>query len=139
MKKRGLRKKNILNTVLSVNLTPLIDIALTLLIIFMLSSPIMHREFIIDLPLAQMSSKIDNKTQVSVRIDKKGNLSINGKTFAKNSDIEQLLLGHIKEKEAVGVSIEADLDVPYGKVVHIVDQIKMLQGIEYVSLATQSG
>ena len=139
MKRRERRKKNILNTVLSVNLTPLIDIALTLLIIFMLSSPIMHHEFIIDLPHAQMSSETDNKTQVSVRIDKKGNLSINGETFAKNSDLEQLLLGHIKEKESVGVSIEADLDVPYGKVVHIVDQIKMIQGIEYVSLATQSG
>ena len=138
--KRGRHRKTVTDAFPVLNLTPLIDTALTLLVIFMLTAPVVrHHELTIDLPRSQ-SQEIsdDNNKQVSIWIDKQGNLSINGKDFSENLDIERLLLSHLKSRETVGVTIQADLDVSYGDVVRIVDRIKMMQGIEYVSLATQS-
>lgn len=120
-----------------VSLTPLIDTALTLLVIFMITTPMMNNVIKVELP----SSKVDEmdshvQQETIVYIDAKGELHLNGQNLNLQSIIKELQkLGQQKKIEMVFV--KADQSVEYGKVIDLVDTIKMAGGIKYVALATK--
>lgn len=119
-------------------LTPLIDTALTLLVIFMVATPMMHRSIKVDLPKGQMDElKLAKQQQdIVVHIDKRAELYLNGNHIDKNSliaGIKKLMKAHAQE----AVIVKADEAVPYGTVISLVDMIKHVGGISYVALATQ--
>jgi biopolymer transport protein ExbD len=120
-----------------VSLTPLIDTALTLLVIFMITTPMMNNVIKVELP----SSKVDEmdshvQQETIVYIDAKGELHLNGQKLNLQSIIKELQkLGQQKKIEMVFV--KADQSVEYGKVIDLVDTIKMAGGIKYVALATK--
>ena len=119
-------------------LTPLIDTALTLLVIFMVATPMMHRSIKVDLPKGQMDELKLAKQQkdIVVHIDKRAELYLNGNRIDKNNliaAIKKLMKAHAQET----VIVKADEAVPYGTVISLVDMIKHVGGISYVALATQ--
>ena len=124
-------------TMPEVSLTPLIDTALTLLVIFMITTPMMNNVIKVELP----SSKVDEmdshvQQETIVYIDARGKLYLNGKELNLQSIIKELQkLGQQKKVEMVFV--KADQSVEYGKVIDLVDTIKMAGGIKYVALATK--
>lgn len=135
MGKRFRRKMRLANAELS--LTPLIDTALTLLIIFMIAAPMMRNAIKITLPDGSAKEAGDVKQELIVYIDEKERIFFN--------DIEMSLEKMIPEiKNKVGnnkqqtIFVRADRAVQYGKVIKVVDQIKVVGGVDYVALATQS-
>lgn len=124
-------------TIAEVSLTPLIDTALTLLIIFMVTAPIMNNSIRVTLPKGQSREDAGAKQELIVTIDKQGRLFFNGQPAA-NSDI---LIAMIKKQVARDddrtVFVQADETVFYGKVLELVDNIKVVGGISYVALATK--
>jgi biopolymer transport protein ExbD len=120
-----------------VSLTPLIDTALTLLVIFMITTPMMNNVIKVELP----SSKVDEmdshvQQETIVYIDAQGKLYLNGQELHLQTMIKELQkLGQSKKVEMVFV--KADQSVEYGKVIDLVDTIKMAGGIKYVALATK--
>lgn len=124
-------------TLPEVSLTPLIDTALTLLIIFMITTPMMNNVIKVELPSSQVN-EVDSQVQQEtiVYIDKQQKLYLN--------DIEMNLQSIVKALQKMGqqkkiemVFVKADQAVEYGKVIDLVDTIKMAGGIKYVALATK--
>jgi len=119
------------------SMTPLIDTALTLLIIFMVATPVLQNAIKVTLPRGNAQEDASNQsTELIVFIDKEGDFYVNKDKIAKAD-----LIAHIKK--SVGndhdktVYVKADRAIAYGTVIELVDDIKYVGGIKYVALATQ--
>ena len=126
-----------------ITLTPLIDTALTLLIIFMVTTPMVHNAIKVNLPRGHVKEDIGGSQDLCVYVEKadltrnKGEqLYINGTPIAAKNLIPELrrMVGREHGKM---VYIKADRDVKHGTVTEIVDQMKCIEGIAHVALATQ--
>ncbi|MBP6892455.1 biopolymer transporter ExbD [Candidatus Babeliales bacterium] len=140
MRRSRLRRlKNRSHTLQEVNVLPLVDVALTLLIIFMVATPMMHNVIKVELP----SSRIDDnmpqshtQQDLTVFIDKAGKMYLNGEEFSLQPLLKKLSELVKKDSNDI-VFVKADQGVPYGKVIDLVDTIKVAGGIKYVALATK--
>ncbi len=120
-----------------VSLTPLIDTALTLLVIFMITAPMMNNVIKVELPSShvdEMDTKVQQET--IVYIDKQQKLYLNGLELSLQNIVKELQKMS-KAKKVEIVFVKADQAVEYGKVIDLVDTIKMAGGIKYVALATK--
>lgn len=120
-----------------ISMTPLIDTAFTLLIIFMITTPMMNNVIKVELP----SSRIDEtethvQQELIVHIDKDKKIYLNGKEFVLDELIVHLKKIIKKEKDEI-VFVKADQAVSYGLVIDLVDTLKVTGGIKYVALATK--
>lgn len=120
-----------------ISLTPLIDTALTLLIIFMISAPMMHNAIRVTLPKGQAKEDVGVQEELVVYIDKDATLFFNKQQVDATTLISQIknTIGTEQEKT---IYVKADQSVSYGTVLELVDKIKVLGGVKYVALATQN-
>lgn len=119
------------------SMTPLIDTALTLLIIFMVASPMLQNAIKVTLPKGNaQEANATNNDDVIVFIDKDMNFYINKEKVSK-SDLIAALKKVIGDNQEKTVYVKADTAVSYGTVLELVDDIKFIGGIRYVALATQ--
>lgn len=117
-------------------MTPLIDTALTLLVIFMIATPVLHNAIKITLPRGNTQEDKQQTNELIIFIDKNGDFYINDIKFAKIDLIAHIkkIIGNDQEK---AVYVHADTAASYGTVIELVDDIKFIGGIHYVALATQ--
>jgi len=135
---RKLRYRNTRLGKAELSLTPLIDTALTLLIIFMITAPMMHRNAIkVTLPDGKAKEIEDTKQELIVYINAKEKLFFNDKTMTLDALISEIQKKVGANKEQT-VFVRADKSVKYGKVIGVVDKIKVVGGVSYVALATQN-
>lgn len=134
---RRLQKRG--HAIQEINVMPLVDVALTLLIIFMVATPMMNNVIKVELP----SSRIDDgapqshtQQELTVYIDKQKKIYLNGQEFSLDGLLKTLQKTVKKGSDEV-VFVKADQAVPYGKVIDLVDTIKVTGGIKYVALATK--
>lgn len=132
--RRSRRQKTALH---DLSMTPLIDTALTLLIIFMVATPVLQNAIKVTLPRGNAKEDASTQqTELIVFIDKQGDFYVNKDKIAKAD-----LIPHIKK--SIGndlektVYVKADTAIAYGTVIELVDDIKCVGGIKYVALATQ--
>jgi biopolymer transport protein TolR len=118
------------------SLTPLIDTALTLLIIFMVAAPMMQNAIRVSLPKGQAKEDLGAQKELVVYVDKEGTIFLDGTKYEPKQLIE-VLQKRVRHDQDKTVFIKADTVVPYGRVIELVDQIKVVGGIKYVALATQ--
>ena len=119
------------------SMTPLIDTALTLLIIFMVATPVLQNAIKVTLPRGNAQEDTSNQqTELIVFIDKDGDFYINKDKILKADLIPRIKksIGNDQEKT---VYVKADRAISYGTVIELVDDIKYVGGIKYVALATQ--
>jgi len=118
-----------------INVTPLVDITLVLLIIFMTTATLMVSPSIkIHLPKAKSSEK-SPVTPFSITIDKNDNLYLNGKPVIEAEIIEKIM-NVKKNKRVPEVIIAADKDVKHGFFIHIIDIVKQ-QGVDKFAINIQ--
>jgi len=137
----SIRKKRFLRSqkkhLADLSMTPLIDVALTLLIMFMVATPLLHNAIKVTLPRGQAQEASTKHTkELIVYIDKNNDFYIDGVKYDKTDIIVQLkkIVGDNLEQT---VYVKADTLVSYGIVLELVDDIKCIGGIKYVALATQ--
>ena len=121
---------------LDISLTPLIDTALTLLVIFMIATPMIQNAIRVSLPKGQAKEDAGAKQELVVYVDKNRKIFFNGTEIAAANLINELK-SRVQESPTKMVYIKADQIVPYGTVLELVDQIKVVGGISHVVLATQ--
>jgi biopolymer transport protein ExbD len=132
--RRSARQKKALH---DLSMTPLIDTALTLLIIFMVATPVLQNAIKVTLPRGNAQEDANNQpTELVVFIDKQGDFYVNKEKIAKKDLIPHIkkTVGNDHEKT---VYVKADTAISYGTVIELVDDIKCVGGIKYVALATQ--
>lgn len=129
------RTRRTASSINDIPLTPLIDTALTLLIIFMVTTPMLQNAIKVNLPQGQAKEAEGTQQELVVYIDKGNKLYFNEVPVTKDSLVSSIKakLGPTGDRT---VFVKADRDVQYGHVIQIVDQIKVVGGVKYVALAT---
>ena len=129
------RKRASANVIPEITLTPLIDTALTLLVIFMVTSPLINNAIKVDLPKGSAQEAQGVQEDLVVHIDKQNHIFLNGTAVKHDQLIAQLKkkIGNQKHKT---VFVKGDKKIDYGHVLELVDEIKTVGGIERVALAT---
>jgi biopolymer transport protein ExbD len=109
-----------------INVTPLVDITLVLLIIFMVTAKlIVSKSVPLDLPKAASGSDI--QTVFSIVLAADGTTQIDSKTVPSDDTIlAQARTAHEKNPELRAI-IKADSAVPHGRVIHVLDLLKQAQ------------
>jgi biopolymer transport protein TolR len=117
-----------------VSITPLVDCAFTILIVFMLLAPIAEQGLGIKLPRAR-AKKIESKDSFSVEIDSKGWIYLDKERVTEET-LSNMLSALATTKENLTVYLKADQRNSYGTIVEIMDIIKNA-GIENLGIVTQ--
>jgi biopolymer transport protein ExbD len=109
----------------SINTTPLVDVMLVLLIIFLVTIPVINKSVPVDLPKAVNIPTQTKPENVTVAVDKEGNIYWNDRKIPNKDD----LLSHIKEaavrKPQPEVHIRADRDAKFeavGRVLYAIQR-----------------
>ena len=118
-----------------INVTPLVDVMLVLLIIFMVTATMMQQGVQVNLPKAETKALTPQETTVVVSIEKSGKVSINSDQISVG-ELRTKLAGMFASKSKKEVFLKADLDVPYGEVVKIMAEIRGA-GIERLGMVTE--
>jgi biopolymer transport protein TolR len=118
-----------------INVTPLVDVMLVLLIIFMVTAPMMQQGVQVNLPKAETKALTPQETTVVVSIEKTGKVSINSSPIAPD-ELRTKLAGMFASKSKKEVFLKADQDVPYGEVVKVMAEIRGA-GIERLGMVTE--
>jgi biopolymer transport protein ExbD len=131
------RKKRRTTTLPEITLTPLIDTALTLLIIFMVTAPMINNAIKVDLPKGKAQEVADNTQELTVFINKDEKLFLNGTAIDSSQELIDSIKKTIGKNKDRTVCVKADKLVKYGHVIELIDHIKVVGGVSYVVLATQ--
>ena len=106
-----------------INVVPLVDIVLVVLIIFMVTAPMFMKPSInVNLPKAASGDKTQ-AGQLNISITADGRLNLNG-TFADEATISNKAKELFDSNPEVQAVISADKDVPHGRVVGVMDIVK---------------
>ena len=106
-----------------INITPLVDIVLVLLIIFMVTATLIVSPSIkVDLPKAA-SGDTTPPSSLSLVLDKNGTLYLNGQKTTEDA-LRAFIRKSLAEKKQLQAIISADKVVPHGTVIHLIDIVK---------------
>ncbi len=131
----GSRDNNNHSTMSQINVTPLVDVMLVLLIIFMVTAPMMQQGVQVNLPKAQAKSLNAQEETVVVSIDKDNRVFVNDAQISPG-ELKDKLSAMFAAKTKKEVFLKADKMVPYGEVVKTMADIKGA-GIERLGMVTE--
>ncbi len=101
-----------------INVTPMVDVMLVLLVIFILTAPLMASSIKLDLPKTDAATASEAPQFVTLVVDKTGQIFLNDKPIALDALKASLTQTAVKNPDTE-VQLRADEAVPYGKVVEV--------------------
>ncbi len=113
-----------------INVTPLVDVILVLLIIFMVTAPLLQQGIDVNLPQAK-GKEMSPTERIIITIKKDGKIYVD-KTAVTLKSMQARLLKSINKE----VFLKADKDVPYGLVVEVMGELREI-GIEKLGMVTE--
>ena len=118
-----------------INMIPFIDVALVLLIIFMVMTPFLVRSQIrVDLPKSKVADVASaQKQNVTVQVQKTGSIFVDGRPATADS-LESMLRASLYGRKDRPVVIEADRDAPFHYVVQVMSTVKKI-GVSNLGVA----
>ena len=120
-----------------INVTPLVDVMLVLLIIMMIVAPLLQQGVAVTLPVAtNTSEKPETQEQTVVAITADKRFFVNA-VQVQQADLGKRIMDLLEEKKEKIVIIKADEDVEYGAVMEAMDTLRAA-GIEDMGLITET-
>ena len=121
-----------------INVTPLVDVMLVLLIIFMITAPMLTQGLTVALPTAEGKSfELASNNPSKIQVAASGAVYLDGIAVGSTS-LETTLGPMLRARRVKRALLEADKSVPYGRVVAVLD-IMNRAGVEQLGLVTQPG
>lgn len=120
------------SSIADINVTPLVDVMLVLLIIFMITAPMLKQGIDVNLPKAKGRS-LEETDKINIVITKDEKIYVNDKIIPKDGLPD--FLTNLKDSNPT-VILRADKDVPYGLVAEVMGEIKA-SGIEKIGMVTE--
>ena len=106
-----------------INVVPLVDVILVVLIIFMVTAPMIMKPSInVNLPKAA-SGEATTPSKLNITISSDGKLNLDGKSV-EDSEVQAAALAEVQKNPDIQAIISADKDVPHGRVVSVLDVVK---------------
>lgn len=105
------------------NVTPMVDVMLVLLVIFMITAPMMFRYQPLDLPQEALEETHPDPSPVTLSIKADGTIYLDGVKIVEDTFVSQLsAIG--SKSDFAGVRILADTALPYGRLLHVMRLLK---------------
>ena len=131
----GSRSNSDRGTMSQINVTPLVDVMLVLLVIFMVTAPMMQQGVQVNLPKAETKALPSPEESVVVSVEKSCRIFINSSEIPAG-DLRSKLSEMFASRTKKEVFLKADTDVPYGEVGKTMAEIKGA-GIERLGMVTE--
>ena len=118
-----------------INVTPLVDVMLVLLVIFMVTAPILQQGVAIDLPKAAAAPLAGDEEQLVVNLNKAGQVFLNDTPMDLATLAQKLAAIHAARPDRQ-VFVRADQSVPYGQVMRTMSAVRE-SGLTKIGLVTE--
>jgi len=120
-----------------INVTPLVDVMLVLLVVFIVTAPLLSQSLEVKLPkTASVETRMDTKQQV-VTINAQGKITLESIALS-DEKLAQRLADSAAGKDNFELHVHADESVPYGRVAQIM-AIAQHAGVSKLSFMTMAG
>ena len=119
-----------------INMTPLIDVMLVLLVIFIITAPLMTTSLKLDLPKAQGARPSDAPQFIALSIDAQGQLFV-GDEAVKPEQLLERAREAARRDPLTEVQLRADSRVPYGRVAELIGLVQDA-GLSRVGFVTEA-
>jgi biopolymer transport protein TolR len=129
--------RSVPTTLAEINVTPLVDVMLVLLIVFMISAPLMQQGIQVDLPKANAGAMTEAPDQLVLVINKSRQIMISEHIIPPGTLLKKLE-AIVAAKPKIEVVIQADQSVIYGYIAQVMSEVKRA-GISRVGLVTEPG
>jgi biopolymer transport protein ExbD len=117
-----------------INATPLVDVMLVLLVIFIITAPLLQHAVSINLPQASNQPLLEKPEVVSLSLDEAGNIYWNDKLLSKPAFVQQLKLTKINSTSSE-MHLRADAQTRYQLIAEVISEIQN-SGIHKLSFVT---
>jgi len=117
-----------------INITPLVDVVLVLLIIFMITAPVLQSGIEVNVPQTRTVKEITEERMV-ISIDKDQRVFL-GNDPVNINEIGSILRQKVRDPEHQSIYLRADENVPFGAFATVMDAVKS-SGITNVSIVTE--
>jgi len=122
-------------SIAQINVTPLVDVMLVLLVIFMVTAPIIQQGVSVDIPKTRAAALSSQEDPLVVGLAKDGTVYLNDNRIAV-ADLRAKLVAIAQASSERAVLLRADRSVPYGDVVGVIAAIKE-SGISKLGMVTE--
>jgi biopolymer transport protein ExbD/biopolymer transport protein TolR len=119
-----------------INMTPLIDVMLVLLVIFIITAPLMTSSLKLDLPKTDAATPQAAPTFIAVSIDAAGKLFLGDEALSRDQ-LEQRVGTTAKANPQLEVQLRADQKVPYGQVADLIALVQKA-GLSRIGFVTEA-
>ncbi len=122
-------------TLSQINVTPLVDVMLVLLVIFMVTAPILQQGISVNLPKVRAGALSGEDVQLVVAVTAQGQVYLND-TGMTPAELAAKLQAILRERPDRQVFLRADAGVPYGEVMRVMGSMREA-GVQRLGMVTE--
>lgn len=123
------------DSIAQINITPLVDVMLVLLVIFMVTAPMMQQGIGVELPRVAAKPLNSEVEQLAVVISRDGRVQLNN-TPLRVDELTQKLSAIVQSRPDCKVALRADKNVPYGQLAEVMAAIRNA-GVKKIGMVTE--
>jgi len=123
------------DSIAQINITPLVDVMLVLLVIFMVTAPMMQQGIGVELPRVAAQPLNSEVEQLAVVISRDGRVQLNNTPLGVD-ELNQKLSAIVQSQPDCKVALRADKNVPYGQLAEVMAAIRNA-GVKKIGMVTE--